>query len=78
MLVTREVEAVNGRYWLIWLLYFLHIINNALHNGGWFIVCELEGGTSTGLLMGVKAAFLFFGSAVSFCSPEHPEQCMTT
>jgi drug/metabolite transporter (DMT)-like permease len=76
-LVTQEIEKVNGRVWLISVIYFLHILNNAMHNWAWFTVCELEGGTSTGLLMGVKAAFLFFGSSVSFCSPEHPEQCIT-
>lgn len=76
-LVTQEIEKVNGRVWLICVIYVLHIINNAMHNWAWFTVCELEGGTSTGLLMGVKAAFLFFGSSVSFCSPEHPEQCLT-
>jgi hypothetical protein len=56
----------------------VHLINNSVHNASWFVVCELEGGTSTGLLMGVKAAFLFFASAVSFCDEEHPEQCMST
>ena len=40
-------------------------------------MCELEGGVTTGLLQGVKAALLFVASALSFCSPDHPEQCYT-
>jgi drug/metabolite transporter (DMT)-like permease len=76
-LVTQEVERRNGHWPTIWLLYFLHTFNNAFHNWAWFTVCELEGGTSTGLLMGVKAALLFCASAAAFCSPSHPEQCIT-
>lgn len=41
-----------------------HSINNAVHNAAWFVVCELEGSVSTGLLQGVKAAGLFVASAV--------------
>ncbi len=48
--------------WLIVLLYAGHTINNSIHNIAWFVVCELEGGVSTGLLMGVKAASLFFST----------------
>ena len=48
-----------------------------MHNLAWFVICELEGGVSTGLLMGVKAALLFFASAVFFCDSTHPEQCLT-
>ena len=41
---------------VILLLFASHTLNNAVHNAAWFIVCELEGGVSTGLLMGVKVA----------------------
>ena len=76
-LVAEPIAEASGRLWLIALMYLLMVANNALHNAAWFLIVELEGGTSTGLLMGVKAVFLFFGSAIAFCSAEHPEQCMT-
>ena len=40
-------------------------------------MCELEGGVTTGLLQGVKAALLFVASSAAFCSTAHPEQCYT-
>ena len=48
-----------------------------MHNLAWFVVCELEGGVSTGLLMGIKAVMLFFASALFFCDDAHSEQCLT-
>ena len=76
-LVSSEMAARGGSPLLILFLYFTHCLNNSAHNVSWFTVCELEGGVSTGLLMGIKAASLFFFSALFFCSPDHPEQCMT-
>ncbi|KAL3931380.1 MAG: hypothetical protein SGPRY_001146, partial [Prymnesium sp.] len=76
-LVTAPVQRQQGSIWVIGFLFLSHILNNAVHNAAWFIVCELEGGVSTGLLMGVKAAMLFFGSAVFFCDDDHSEQCLT-
>ena len=58
-LVGEEVAAAGGDPTTILLLYGTHTLNNAVHNAAWFIVCELEGGVSTGLLMGVKAAAAF-------------------
>lgn len=66
-IVTSEVVLVGGSPWLIVLLYATHTINNGVHNAAWFVVCELESGVSTGLLMGLKAAALFIASAVCFC-----------
>lgn len=77
-LVVREVAIAGGSPYLLLFLYATHMINNAAHNLSWFIVCELEGGVSTGLLMGLKAAALFFFSALFFCSTDHQEQCLTT
>ena len=62
---------------VIALLFVTHMLNNAVHNAAWFVVCELESGVSTGLLMGVKAAALFLASAVCFCDEDHTEQCLT-
>ncbi len=85
-LVVDEVFAANGSPWLILLLYTTHTINNGVHNAAWFVVCELESGVSTGLLMGLKAAALFLASALCFCKDQspwpdlldyHKEQCMT-
>ena len=76
-LVVREVAAAHGAPLWIALLYASHTINNSVHNLAWFYVCELEGGVTTGLLQGVKAALLFVASAACFCSDEHPEQCYT-
>ena len=76
-LVTSEVDERHGYPPLILLLFFTHMINNAVHNAAWFIVCELESGVSTGLLMGVKAAALFLASALFFCDDAHREQCLT-
>jgi len=77
-IVSQEVEREGGSPPLLLLLYFSHMLNNSAHNLAWFVVCELEGGVSTGLLMGLKAAFLFFFSAAFFCDELlHPEQCLT-
>ncbi len=76
-LVTDEVAAAGGSPALLAFLYVTHCLNNSVHNVAWFTVCELESGVSTGLLMGLKAASLFFASAAFFCSSDHPEQCMT-
>ncbi|KAL1524425.1 hypothetical protein AB1Y20_019320 [Prymnesium parvum] len=76
--VSAPVRFHHSNVWVIGLLFASHIVNNAVHNAAWFVVCELEGGVSTGLLMGVKAAALFFGSALFFCDEEHSEQCLTT
>mmetsp|Transcript_5657 Transcript_5657/g.15007 ORF Transcript_5657/g.15007 Transcript_5657/m.15007 type:complete len:475 (-) Transcript_5657:483-1907(-) len=84
--VTEEVAAAEGSPWLILFLFATHTINNGVHNAAWFVVCELESGVSTGLLMGLKAAALFVFSALCFCKPQSPwpqllddhrEQCMT-
>lgn len=75
--VTEEVAAASGDARWILLLYASHTLNNAVHNLAWFNVCELEGGVTTGLLQGVKAALLFVASSAAFCSDEHPEQCYT-
>ena len=58
------MRHAGGRPWLICVLYATHMLNNGLHNLAWFVICELEGGVSTGLLMGVKAVVLFFASAL--------------
>ena len=76
-LVVSEISDANGNIPLILLLFATHTINNGVHNAAWFVVCELESGVSTGLLMGVKAAALFLASALFFCNEDHPEQCMT-
>jgi drug/metabolite transporter (DMT)-like permease len=76
-LVVREVALAGGSPYLLLLLYASHMLNNSAHNWAWFVVCELEGGVSTGLLMGLKAAALFFFSALFFCSDDHLEQCLT-
>lgn len=76
-LVVEQVQEKGGNLWEIALLYASHTLNNGVHNYAWFVVCELEDGVSTGLLMGVKAAALFFFSAMSFCDAAHPEQCLT-
>ena len=55
-LVPDEIEKAEGSVPLLWVLYIAHTLNNSIHNLAWFGVCELEGGVSTGLLMGVKAA----------------------
>ena len=75
--VADEVAARGGDVLWILFLYATHCLNNSVHNLAWFVICELEGGVSTGLLMGVKAALLFFASAVFFCDSTHPEQCLT-
>lgn len=76
-LVVGEVAAAHGVPLWIGLLYVSHTLNNSVHNLAWFYVCELEGGVTTGLLQGVKAALLFVASAACFCSDAHPEQCYT-
>ena len=76
-LVVDEVAERGGNIPLIMLLFATHTVNNGVHNAAWFVVCELESGVSTGLLMGVKAAALFLASALFFCNEDHPEQCMT-
>lgn len=85
-IVTSEVLAAHGSPGLIIFLYATHTLNNGVHNAAWFVVCELESGVSTGLLMGLKAAALFLASAVCFCKDQSPwpekldahrEQCMT-
>lgn len=86
-LVSDEVARSEGSPLLLTVLFASHTLNNGLHNAAWFVVCELESGVSTGLLMGLKAAALFVASSVCFCksqSPwpelleEHSEQCMTS
>ena len=72
----HEVARGGDVLWILFL-YATHCLNNSVHNLAWFVICELEGGVSTGLLMGVKAALLFFASAVFFCDSTHPEQCLT-
>ena len=76
-LVTDEVAEHEGNGYVIAALYLSHTLNNAVHNLAWFYVCELEGGVTTGLLQGVKAALLFVASSAAFCSAAHPEQCYT-
>lgn len=77
VLVVEEIKQAGGNVWLIIFLFLTHAVNNAVHNASWFVVCELEGSVSTGLLMGVKAAGLFIASAICFCDDDHSEQCMT-
>ena len=76
-IVMQEVRDAGGRPWVILALYVSHLLSNAVHNLAWFATCELEGGVSTGLLMGVKAVILFFASSLCFCNPHRPEQCMS-
>ena len=76
-LVSDEVAEHEGNGYVIAALYISHTLNNAVHNLAWFYVCELEGGVTTGLLQGVKAALLFVASSAAFCSSAHPEQCYT-
>ena len=75
--VVTEITEHDGNLPLILFLFLTHTINNGVHNYAWFVVCELESGVSTGLLMGVKAATLFLASAICFCDEAHSEQCMT-
>ena len=75
--VVGEIAEHDGSLPLILFLFLTHTINNGVHNYAWFVVCELESGVSTGLLMGVKAATLFLASAICFCDEAHTEQCMT-
>ena len=85
-IVVDEVDARGGSPALLALLFAAHTVNNGVHNAAWFVVCELESGVSTGLLMGLKAAALFVASALCFCREQspwpnalepHDEQCMT-
>ena len=53
-LVTDEIRAAGGDTMQIAFLYASHTLNNAVHNVAWFVVCELEGGVTTGLLQAIS------------------------
>lgn len=70
---TRDADASTG--YLVFL-FASHTINNWIHNIAWFVICQIEGSVSTGLLQGLKAILLFAASSVAFCHRQE-SQCLT-
>mmetsp|Transcript_12251 Transcript_12251/g.49187 ORF Transcript_12251/g.49187 Transcript_12251/m.49187 type:complete len:322 (-) Transcript_12251:36-1001(-) len=75
-LVAGPVRAAGGSWGAIAGQLGLLVAFSLLHNVAYFGLIDRVGGTATGVLQGLRAVLVFFGSALFFCDGDEG-QCFT-
>ena len=76
ILITSEVDRLNGSWNQIIITFLALVVINWLHNYCYFAVVEKVGSVKIGILQSLRAILVFFFSALLFCNT-HSEQCFT-
>lgn len=78
-LIAAPVRASGGSWPAIVCQLLLLVACSLLHNLAYFGLVDRLGGLATGVLQGLRAVLVFFGSALFFCDAAdgHEEQCFT-